>query len=300
VDEVLNKIEDAEANRASGARNGQVVAVYSCQGGSGATTVAVNLAATMASTMNQKTAVVDLNLQQGMVPVFFGAEPGYTITDVITNQDRLDAQLLKSFLTRITDELYCLPAPAAIHEVEDIQPAHLQRLMTKLRTQFSQIVIDCHRQLDPITMTALDMADTILLVSTQDAQSVYNAKRTLRFLADMGYPVEKIKLVINRFDRSNGMKVEKLEQLFGAPVETTLHNNAEAAGRAMNLGQPMVYAENKTGLNAEFATLARIMMGEVKKVQVARKPSFFEKASDFFATLFGLRPRVANYAVAQA
>jgi pilus assembly protein CpaE len=275
LEEALNKIDAMRSASTSGARHGHIVAVYSGRGGSGTTTLAVNLAAGIVKWFSQETVLIDLNLQYGTMPLFFGVDPEYTIADVVRNQERLDAQLLKSFLMRMTDDLYCLPSPLKVEEADDVQPNHVQRLLSMLRTQFSYIIVDCQHQLDIITVTALDMADTILLVSLLDVPSVYSAKRVLEIFHKMEYPPEKIKAVINRFDRAAGIPIEKVEQVFDAHIEAIFADDPRSATSAINLGNPLVLSQPKSALIKQYDKLARTITGSMDEAD-QRKPGLFD------------------------
>jgi pilus assembly protein CpaE len=265
LEEVLTKIDALRSATSVGARHGQIVAIYSGRGGSGTTTLAVNLAAGIVKWLKQETVLVDLNLQYGTMPLFFGVDPEYTIADVVRNQERLDAQLLKSFLMRMTDDLYCLPSPLKIEEADDVQPSHVQRLLSMLRTLFSYIIVDCQHQLDIITVTALDMADTILLASLLDVPSVYSAKRVLEIFHKMEYPAEKIKVVINRYDRTLGIPLEKVEQVFDTRIDAIFGDDERSAVAAINIGNPLVLSQPKSLLIKQYDKLARSIAGATEE-----------------------------------
>jgi pilus assembly protein CpaE len=296
VSEALAKVDAIRSDTEAASHTGQIVAVYSANGGSGKTTIAVNLASALAKGLKHETVVIDFNLQCGMLPLFFGTDAGYTITDVVQNQDRLDDQLLRSYLLQVTDRLHCLPAPAHVHEAFDVKPNHVQRVLSMLRTQFSQVVVDCQGALDNTTLTVLDMADVILLVSAPDPVSVHNTKRSLNYLQQLGYPVDKIKVVVNRYNRKASVPVEKLHHVFGTRVAAVLSEDARTTKEAMNLGQPVVFAQSDSPLIRQYAKLARIVAG-IREVEKLKRPGLFRS---LFGPLFGLKPRAAACAAAQA
>jgi Flp pilus assembly CpaE family ATPase len=191
-------------------------------------------------------------------------------------------------MTWMTDDLYCLPAPSAIPEVEDIRPRHLQQLFSVLRNQFSHIVVDCQWPLDATTMTVLDLPDTILLVGSPEAQSIYSAKRAMKFLQHLEYPAGKIKLVVNRYDRS--LKPEELQRALGAPIEALLTRDAPAARTSMNLGQPLIYSHPKSPLVSQFANLARKVAGELTPEDGVNTRRFWGPFSAFLRSLVGRTP----------
>ncbi len=256
VEEVLAKIETLQGQNESHSQTGRVIAVYSSRGGTGVTTLGVNLAAAMIRSSRENTVLVDLNLQYGTLPLFFGLDPEYTLADVVRNQDRLDAQLLKSFLLRTSDNLYCLPAPLRVEEADDVQPGHIQRIISMLRTQFTYVIIDCQHTLDVNTVTALDLADTVLLVSLVDVPSVYCSKRVLEVFRKMGFGENKVKIIINRYDRRDGVPVDKVQEVFGSNIEMVMAEDHRSVLASINTGNPLVESQPKSPLYKQFTDLA--------------------------------------------
>lgn len=279
--EVLGRLE-ALLGEGSQSRVGRIVAVYSGRGGSGTTTIAVNVAAALVRRAHQETAVVDLNLQYGCLPVFFGVEPTYSLTDVAHNESRLDVQLLRSFLTKITEGFYYLAAPLKPEEADDVFPAHLEMALGLLRTQFAHVILDTPHVLDPTTIAALDHADLILLVTLGDLASLYTTKRVLETFRRMGYEAEKVRLVVNRHARNKEVPLEKIEDVLGQKVAFALAEDARAAVEAINMGKPIAFSESKSPLVRQFAELAKLV-SPVGAASASRE----ESRRGLFRALFG-------------
>ncbi|MBI4470185.1 MAG: AAA family ATPase [Acidobacteria bacterium] len=279
LNEVIEKIQalSLSAEGKDGARGG-VIACFSARGGSGSSTVTVNLAAAMARQTEKPTVVVDLNLQSGTLPIFFGLEPTYSIADVAHNQDRLDAQLITQLLTKGGENLFCLAPPLRVEEADDVHPAHIERMLPLLTGQFAYVVVDCPHTLDSNTVPVLDAASSVLVISLLDLPAVYSTKRMLGVFQKMGYDGEKTKLVVNRYQKSNTLPLQKVEQVLGCKVHATLSDDHSAAYGAMNLGQPVVFSAGKSPLASQFSELAKLVAGAdagVKPKVKARSFSLF-------------------------
>lgn len=261
IAEVLARIEALCSDDEAQAQTGRLIAVYSSRGGTGVTTLGVNLAAAIVRASRANTVLVDLNLQYGALPLFFGLDPEYTIADVVRNQDRLDAQLLKSFLMRAGDNLYCLPAPLRVEEADDVQPSHIQRILTMLRAQFAYVIIDCQHLLDANTVTALDLADTILLLTLVDVPSVYCTKRVLEVFHKMGFSSDKVRIVVNCYDRRDGVSLNKVQEVFGTDIAMVLAEDYQSVLASMNMGNPLMMSQPKSVLVRQFAELAARLTG---------------------------------------
>jgi len=261
IEEVLAKIEALRGKDETRDQTGRVMALYSSRGGSGVTTLGVNLASVIIRTMKESTVLVDLNLQYGALPLFFGLDPEYTIADVVRNQDRLDAQLLKSFLLRTSENLYCLPAPLRVEEADDVQPGHVQRIISMLRAQFEYVIIDCQHVLDANTVTALDLADTILLISLVDVPSVYCTKRVLEVFHKMGFSNSKVKVVVNCYDKRDGIPIDKVQEVFSAKIEMVLAEDHRAVLTSINMGHPLIESQPKSVLVKQYRELVTQLTG---------------------------------------
>lgn len=280
LNEVIEKIQTAGmAAKTSDQEMGGVIACFSGRGGSGATTVTVNLAATLAKQTKKPTVIVDLNLQSGTVPIFFGVEPSYSIADVAHNQDRLDAQLMKQLLTKSGEELYCLAAPLKVEEADDVHPAHIERMLPLLTGQFGYVVVDCPHTLDSNTVPVLDLASMIMVISLLDLPAVYSTKRMLAVFRKMGYEGDKTKLIINRYSKTSSLPLQKVEQVIGCRVSATLMDDPTSTGNAMNLGSPVVISQSKSPLVKQYWELANMIGGPgdgpSKKAEKSRGFSLF-------------------------
>ncbi len=285
--EVLERLE-AFLGEGETKRVGRVIAVYSSRGGSGTTTIAVNVAVTLARRTRQETVIVDLNFQYGCLPVFFGIEPTYSMTDVAHNESRLDVQLLRSFLTKVTSELFYLAAPLNPEEADDIFPAHVEMTLGLLRTQFAHVILDTPHILDPNTIAALDHADVILVVTMTDLASLYATKRALETFRRLGYEAQKVRLVVNRYAKSKNKEVplEKIGDVLGQNITLALVEDARAVLEAINMGKPLALSDSKSPLVRQFAELAKL----VAPMEEASVP---ERTSErgVFHRLFGGRRR---------
>ncbi|MBI3949406.1 MAG: AAA family ATPase [Acidobacteria bacterium] len=259
--EVLEKIVAARATADQNKQGEAVIACYSYRGGSGSTTLSVNLAATLAHTFEKPTTIVDLNLQQGTAPIFLGVKPVYSIADVAHNQDRLDAQLLKSFHTPVSDNLYCLASPLKVEEADDVEPSHIELLLSLLRGQFAYVIVDCQHFIDATTVAALQQADTILLVTLLDMASIYTTKRTLEIFHKMGLGDDKVRIVVNRYVKDPDVPLDKVEQVFGHRIHLMLADDYRAALSALNLGSPLVSSQPKSPLVKQYIELAHKITG---------------------------------------
>ncbi|MBL8172041.1 MAG: AAA family ATPase [Acidobacteria bacterium] len=257
---VFAKIEQS-AVRPEESHLGRVIAVYASKGGCGTTFVTANLAASLARLSRKRSCVIDLNLQAGDQPLYLGLEPNYSIHDVVRNFDKLDDQLLASYLTQRSKYLQLLAAPTEIGKDEDVRVEHVTRAIALLRAQAEYVVIDPPRMLNEITISALDAADDLILLLTLDIPAIRSAKRTLDIFTRLGYDRGRIKVVINRYTKTPEFDLKQIEKVLETPVFGTISNDYRAAISSINVGEPLVLSKNQSPVVQDFSILASKLSG---------------------------------------
>jgi pilus assembly protein CpaE len=256
ISKVFTKIEQTKVRASEDDQKGRVIAVYSSKGGCGTTFVTANLAVAISRLTRQTSTIVDLNLQAGDQPTYLGIEnTAYTIYDVVRNFDRLDIELLKNYLTS-RGKISLLAAPTEIGRDEDVRPEHITQIITMLRSEPGNILIDPQHSLSENTIAALDLADDLILLVTLDIPSIRSAKRALDIFRRLGYERDRIKVVLNRFSKSPEFETKQIEKVLEHKIDHLLSNDYKAAISSINMGEPLVQSKTQSKLQNEFITLA--------------------------------------------
>ncbi|MFN0087941.1 MAG: AAA family ATPase [Blastocatellia bacterium] len=256
---VFSKIEQTTVR--SEESQGRVIAVYASKGGCGTTFVTANLAASLARISRKRACVVDLNLQAGDQPLYLGVEPNYSIHDVVRNFDRLDDQLLASYLTQRSKLISLLAAPTDIGKDEDVRVEHVARSIALLRSQVDFVVVDPPRVLNEITISALDAADDKILLLTLDIPAIRSAKRALDIFTRLGYDRSQIKVIINRYTKTPEFDLKQVGKVLETEVFATITNDYQAAIASINVGEPLVLSKSPSRVIQDFAHLASKLSG---------------------------------------
>jgi pilus assembly protein CpaE len=224
---------------AATARKGKVLAFVSCKGGSGATLLAANLSYAL-SAQGNKVALFDLNLQFGDALLFLSdQEPPATLADVARDINRLDPALLASSMVPVGKSLGVLAAPEDPAHGMEVKPEHVDTLLKLARNQYDFVVIDAGRTLDAHTIKALDEADTIFAVLQTTMPFVRDGKRLLDVFRSLGYPEDKVQLVVNRHQKGGEIGLADLERALGSKVSRVVPNHYEATAASVNQGIPI-------------------------------------------------------------
>lgn len=257
INEVFKKLEQARQRTAEEAQQGRVIAVYSSKGGCGTTFVTANLAVALARLGRNRATIVDLNLQAGDQPTYLGIEnTPYTIYDVVRNFDRLDEDLLNSYLTPRGKLISLLAAPTEIGRDEDVRPEHITQIITMLRAQPGYVLLDPQHSLSENTIAALDLADDLVLLVTLDIPSIRSAKRALDIFRRLGYEKSRIKVVLNRYTKTPEFEIGQIEKVLEHSIDAILSNDYKAAISSINMGEPLVQSKTQSRLQNEFTKLA--------------------------------------------
>lgn len=236
---------------------GQVYAVYSPKGGLGSTTVAVNLACTLARKhKNDRVAVVDAVMHGGDINVFLDMNPRYTIADLLGKEDRLDTQLLEKVMNQHSTGVWVLAEPGHATDASTVSGDDMIRLIAQLRRAFDFVVIDCEHQLTSRTLGILESADKILLLTTLSVPAVRQLQRVLDTFAQIGLADAKTYLVVNRHQTSDVLQVRDVEKTFKRPVIWRLPNDYKAADDAITRGRPFAAATPRAKLSQSYERLA--------------------------------------------
>lgn len=217
------------------AKGPQVIAVTGAAGGIGCTTVAVNLATTLAKTSAEEVVLTDFDLMLGSVDACLDIIPDHTLQGVIQNIDRLDLTLLKRSMTRHSSGLYVLPHPVAMEESAKIDPESLRRVLVLLKAAFPTIVIDTSKGLQSSDFVAFELADVILIVIQLDLTCLRNTARLLQLFQQFEGFTEKVRLVATRTgSHESEISLKKAEETLRMNVTWQVPNATKVvhAGRA--------------------------------------------------------------------
>lgn len=256
VDRLMRK-HSAERSAA-----GMVYAVYSGKGGMGTSTVAVNLAAAIAAARpDGRIALADFMVSGGEVGVLLDLKPAYTIGDLVKKVDRVDAELLYSLLTFASDGVFVLPASDRPEVAEEIDAGIATAILDHLRAAFAYTVVDCEHHMSERTLAALDAADRILLVTQLNVPALRNMQRTIELCRRLGYPDEKLCVVVNRVQSGDVVSVSDAAKVLDRDIFHRLPNDYQTAAAALTKGQPITEHAPGSQLAKAFDALAGKLVG---------------------------------------
>jgi pilus assembly protein CpaE len=240
-----------------------VIAVLGSRGGVGSTTLAVNLGATLAMDPAHSVALVDLDLALGDTHVCLDLMTDYTLADVALNVDRLDMQFLKRSLSKHASGLSLLPRPELIEDAGLIREDHLQRVIGLLRASYTHLVLDLSKGFSPNDITALRMADVILLVAQLDLSSLHNTVRMLMSLGNDDSLINKVQIVLNRVGSGETeITPAQAAETISKPIHWQIPNDPRPILDSRNQGLPLVQHAPRTKAQVAIVALASAICGK--------------------------------------
>ncbi len=243
-------------------QRGDVIAFFSGKGGVGKSTLATNLAVAMAveAKQKQRIAIVDFDFLLGDVAIMLDVTPERTLADLVPLIDKLDPELLRSFLHVHSSGVKVLCAPMRVEDSEVLTPDRVRRILDVLARTFDYVVVDLPRSFDDRVVTALDMANLVLLVTNYDVPSLKSTKVCLDTLRGWRYSEDKLKLVINHATRTNGYGPGEAERALDYPVFWKVPSDFAVAGTS-NHGKPFAQGQPTTKIAQNLTGLGATLMG---------------------------------------
>jgi pilus assembly protein CpaE len=248
-------------------KQGKIINVIGSKGGVGTTTVAVNLATSLAETDREKTvALIDMNLLFGEIPLFLSIESVFDWVEVAKNISRIDSTYLLSVMSRHNTGVHVLPSPAKVIDEYRVTPQVIEALLVQMRSMFDYIVIDSGQVLDDISRTILKLSDSLIIVTLLSLPCLINVKRLTDHFHKFGYPQdEDIQILVNRHHKRSMISLEDAEKSLKKKIFWNIPNDFQTTMSAINQGRPLSVMDSTSEITASFRELAALISGKKEK-----------------------------------
>jgi pilus assembly protein CpaE len=242
---------------------GRTVAVYGVKGGIGASTVAHNFAWSVARSQGVQTVIADLDIAFGTASLNFNQDPPQGIAEAVFAPERLDSALVERLLSKCSDNLSLLSAPASLDRTIDLSEPAFDALIEYMRASVPCVVLDVPHQWNAWSKRVLTAADEILIVAGPDLACLRNTKNLLGALKH-GRPNDQPPRIL-----LNGVGVPKRPEIGAAefakalesPVALTIPFEPALFGTAANNGQMIAEIQAGSKVAELFNELAALTLG---------------------------------------
>jgi len=244
---------------------GSVIVVFGPKGGVGTSVVAVNLAIALQKP-DVKVALIDASLQFGNVDVLLNLHAQRSIADISQTINDLDADLISTVITPHPSGVKVLLAPTRPELADLVQPDHVQRILEAMRPLYDYIIVDTATALNDLTLTALDVADRVLLLTVAEVPAIKNTRTFFQVTEALGYSANKVLLVINQADPRNPITPKMIEDNLKHKVAQTIPLDAETVANAIRRGLPFVTEQRNKPISTAINQLADKLVAELRPV----------------------------------
>ena len=239
---------------------GQVFAFIGAKGGVGASTIAVNTAATLGRESQNHVLLIDMHTGHGDAALFLGVEPRFSVLDALENIHRVDESFFSGVVEKAVSSVHLLASPTRPRP-GGVDPKRVRTLLESAAHMYRTTVLDVPRS-DVTMIDTLDHATAIVVVTSQEISSLRNAARIAETLRQR-YGPARVKVVVNRFHREAVIAQEDVERVIGGDVKR-IPSDYKAAVDALNAGRPLVL-DMESRLAKALSAFAKDLAGVAKE-----------------------------------
>jgi pilus assembly protein CpaE len=241
-------------------RDGKVLAFIACKGGSGATFISTNFGYALATLGDKKVLLIDLHRQFGDATLYVSDQkPAMTLSDVCQQIARIDGPFLESCLVHVAPGFGVLAAADDPAQSIEAKPEHIDTILRVARQHYDYILLDVGRQIDAVSLRALDTTDAIYPVLQLALPDIRDARRLLDIFRSLGYVTDHIRLIVNRYEKGGRLRLHDLHAALGAEVLHTLPNDYIAVTDSVNQGIPVLQLARNSAAARSLADLVEIV-----------------------------------------
>ncbi|MGQ9594582.1 MAG: response regulator [Anaerolineae bacterium] len=237
---------------------GKVISVFSLRGGVGVSTLAVNLAYALAKGQDRPVALADLALESGHAALMLDLRPRLSWADLAQQEaGGLDVEMVQRAMVRHESGLHLLAAPPSPALSELVSPRAANAILSMLVEHYAYVVVDTASTLNEVTLAALDLSDTILLLLAPELASLKLASVSLEIFDSLGYPASRTLLVVNWTFPQGGLGQKHIESALHKSVQAVIPYERTAVVQAINRGIPLLQFAPSSPVSEAIMELTR-------------------------------------------
>ena len=247
---------------------GKIITVYSAKGGTGCTTLAVNLGIALHND-ETRSVIVDGNLQFGDASIFINEQGKNTILDLISIAEELDPEIVGNVMVKHDDSgVHVLAAPSRPEQAESISGRDFAQVLQYLRRLYAYVIIDTPSLLTDVVLASIDESDIIVLIATQEIPAIKNTRLFLDLVSSMGVARERIVFAVNRYDKRIGITPEKIGENLKVDVAAIVPLDERSVIPSVNRGVPFILGNKTQPASKGILSLAESVRARIASVEV--------------------------------
>jgi pilus assembly protein CpaE len=248
-------------------QSGKIIYIMGCKGGIGTTTVALNLASSLAEIDKSRSVVLtDMTFPFGDMSILLNVKPSPNWAQLGKNISRIDSSLIKSILFEHPTGFFVLPSPSDENGRQGMNPESMEKLLSAMQKGLDFIVIDGGKSLSYVSVKVLKMAELILMVTSANSPCIANVNRLFSILQTIEPSLdEKVRIVLNRYQKYFSIPLEKMEKELNKTIFWKIPNDFQTVTEAINQGKTLCEVGSGRGICKAFRELAALLLGDGKK-----------------------------------
>ena len=251
----------------------QTVTVYSPKGGVGSSTIATNLAIAHKQEQGGRVLLFEGKLFFGHLDVSLNILTGNSITDLIPHANKIDQTLIDDVVFRHASGIDVLLGPRNVQVAEGIRADSLFSIFRALQQVYDFIVIDAGSNLTENSITLMDSADRILLVTAPDLATLHDTSQFIQLSPSLSIPMDKLLILVNREGVTGGVRVRDIEASLRHEIFSSIPDDEANAIRSVNRGVPLLLRYPRSPASRAIRNLSQKLTGlshvEVKELNLA-------------------------------
>lgn len=273
----LEDVKPKAINIEGSKRTGEIITVFSSKGGTGVTSLAVNIALALQDGENP-VALVDGDMQFGDVGLFLNQNATNSITDLVNRINNLDKKIIDDVMVfHKASGLYLLPAPLRPEYADQVDGEKFSVVLEYLRYIFKYIVINTSSYISDPCLAALDAGDIVLYVTTPEIASIWGARMFLGLWEKLGMSSKRILLTLNRNRKNITITPKKISERLNFPVSAILDDD-ELVARAADLGLPFLLSNKDAQISKSVISIAQLLRDNLSETAGEKRFRLFERS----------------------
>lgn len=261
--ELTATLERVKAKVGMQVEPGRVIVVLGPSGGSGSSTLAVNIATVMAQ-QHKECALLDLHVESGDLATLLDLNPTRTLADFCKNLNRIDRGLFEQLFMAHKSGVRLLASPRSFGEEVLVTPEGMRQAVLMARSVFPNVVVDIENRLQAEEAEILRMADTVVIVFRLDFASLKNVRRTIDRLERLGISRNRLQLVVNRYGQPREVSPATAESALKFKLSHYVPDDPKSVNRANNNGIPVVLESPWSTVTRRIKAIAMSLNGRVE------------------------------------
>ncbi len=255
---------------------GRIVTFFTNKGGVGKSTLSLNTACALAKRHPGRVLLVDASIQMGVCGTLLDLRPSTTMTNIVTDKERLDPTLLRELAVAHSSGLHLLASPFNALEAAMIDDDVISRVLNLGRRAFDYVIVDTFPMIDKVMMAVLDLCDRAYLVTESVVPTLEGTARMLEVLDELGFPESRRRLVLNRYSAFVGnIRSDEVERRMKFKIDHIVPYEKKVLVAA-NMGSPFIL---QPGLHSRFRKAIHRIADDIESIVPARAEAWHGNGS---------------------